>query len=315
MKKIKKIGLLLGIGFMLVNNVSAKEMAVASGGMLYDEENKTFLTVEEGTRVNTIDGLETHKGYYVNYNNKKYFVQNDGLVDVSKYAKWEEYKEARKPKYKGVNTDKSFEMVNFTFNEPRFNEIVDNYRPSGETESQVLMSLVKYISDLDLTYRLFPYTSQWETIKDGYTACYGGTYLEKNLLDKTNLKYRIVHEIPINYDTEEQDPYIPTHIFAEVQINGKWVNIESTSLFNKYDSENNEIKYRINKDVEALYGMFLANPVSCDNPEKVGKIVRGSKYYKDVYFKVSGTYRKGKKVEDNGFAVMVSINNSRDFLN
>ena len=232
MKKIKKIGLLLGIGFMLVNNVSAKEMAVASGGMLYDEENKTFLTVEEGTRVNTIDGLETHKGYYVNYNNKKYFVQNDGLVDVSKCAKWEEYKEVRKPKYKAVNTDKSFEMVNFTFNEPWFNEIVNNYRPSGETESQVLMSLVKYISDLDLTYRLFPYTSQWETIEDGYTACHGGTY-----------------------------------------------------------------------------------PVSCDNPEKVGKIVRGSKYYKDVYFKVSGTYRKGKKVEDNGFAVMVSINNSRDFLN
>ena len=37
MKKMKKVGLLLGIGFMLVNTVSAKEMAVASGGMLYDE--------------------------------------------------------------------------------------------------------------------------------------------------------------------------------------------------------------------------------------------------------------------------------------
>lgn len=93
MKNLKKIGLLfLGVGFMLVNNVSAKEMAVASGGMLYDEENKAFLTVEEGTRVNTIDGLETHKGYYVNYNNKKYFVQNDGLVEVSKYARWENIK-------------------------------------------------------------------------------------------------------------------------------------------------------------------------------------------------------------------------------
>ncbi|MDU2109011.1 MAG: hypothetical protein E7G36_00265 [Peptoniphilus rhinitidis] len=129
------------------------------------------------------------------------------------------------------------------------------------------------------------------------------------------MKYRIVHEFPINYDTEEQDPYIPNHIFAEVQINGKWVNIESTSLFNKYDYEKKEIKYRVDKNVDTLYKMFLANSVSCDNPEKVGKIVRGSKYYKDVYFKVSGTYRKGKKVEDNGFAVMVSIDNSKDFFN
>lgn len=32
MKKIKKIGLLLGIGFMLVNNVSAKEMKLVDSG-------------------------------------------------------------------------------------------------------------------------------------------------------------------------------------------------------------------------------------------------------------------------------------------
>ena len=40
MKKIKKIGLLLGIGFMLVNNVSAKEMKLVDSGFLFNKETK-----------------------------------------------------------------------------------------------------------------------------------------------------------------------------------------------------------------------------------------------------------------------------------
>lgn len=315
MKKFKKIGLLLGIGFMLVNNVSAKEMAVVRGGVLFDESNKKYLAVEEGTRVNTIEGLENNKGYYVNYNNKKYFVQKCGLLDVETYSKWEKYKEENKQKFKSGNGDEAFDFVNFKFDEPYFKEIVDNYKPSGKIDSQVFINLMKYMADLDLAYRMTPGASQWETIKDGYTACYGGTYLQKLLLDKANLKYRIVFERPANYETEEVDSLNPGHIYAEVQIDGKWVNAESTTLFNVYNSRTNEIKPRIKKDDATLYKIYLSNPKNCVDLEKVDKSVSGSsKYYNDVCYVVSGTYQANEKVKDDGFSAVVRQCNWRDFV-
>lgn len=315
MKKIKKIGLLLGIGFMLVSNVSAKEMAVVRGGVLYDESNKKYLDVEEGTRVNTIEGLKNNNGYYVNYNNKKYFVQKCGLLDVETYSKWEKYKEENKPKFKSANGDEAFELVDFKFNEPYFNAIVDNYKPSGKTDSQVFINLMKYMADLDLTYRVIPGVSQWRTIKDGYTACYGGTYLQKLLLDKTNLKYRIVFERPANYETDEISYLDSSHIYAEVQIDGKWVNAESITLFNVYDFNTKKIKPRIKKDESTLYKIYLSNPKSCEDLEKVDKAVSGSsKYYNDAYYVVSGTYQANKKVKDDGFSAIVKEHNWREFV-
>lgn len=317
MKKIKKIGLLLlGIGCLLVNNVSAKEMAVVRGGVLYDESNKKYLAVEEGTRVNTVEGLENNKGYYVNYNNKKYFVQKCGLLDVETYSKWEKYKEESKPKFKADDGNEAYELVNFKFDEPYFNAIVDNYKPSGKTEAQVFMNLMKYMADLDLTYRIIPSATQWETIKDGYTACHGGTYLQKLLLDKANLKYRMVFERPANYETEELDPLNPSHVYAEVQIDGKWVNADSTILFNKYDFRTKEITPKIKKDETTLYKIFLNNPKSCEDLEKVDKVVSGSsKYYNDINYIVSGTYQTNKKVKDDGFSAVVRQCNWRDFFN
>ena len=299
---------------LLFTNVSAKTMVIVPGGTLFDEKNKSFLDLPAGTRVNTIDELENQKGQYVNYNNKRYFIPHFELTDVKTYEAYESYKESHKPKYKGINTDSAFESVNFKTNQEWFKDIIDGFKPSGNTEKEVAMSFIKYMADLDLTYRLFAGKSQWETIKDGYSACLGGTYIQKQLLDKTSLKYRIVLEIPVNYDNEEEDPYNFRHIFCEIQVDGKWVKVDSTALMNTYDFEKQQIGQRITKKESDLEKMFFRNIVSSDEPEKVGKAVKGNNYYKDMFLQVSGTYQKDKKIKDDGFAVMVATYSWTDFL-
>lgn len=294
MQQIKKLYFLAFVA-LLFTNVSAKTMVIVPGGTLFDEENKTFLDLPAGTRVNTINELENQKGQYINFNNKRYFIPHFGLTELSTYESYEHYKEKHQPKYKGRNTDNVFEAVNFTFNDQYFSDVVDGFTPNGDTEKEVLLSLIKYMADLDLTYRVFADKTQWDTIKNGYSACLGGTYLQRRLLDKTSLKYRIVREIPVNYDSEEVDPYRSRHIFCEVQVDGQWVKIDSTSLMNTYDFENQQIGSRISKKKSDLEKMLFTHVRSVSEPDKIGKAVKGNEYYKDVFFHMSGTYQQGKK--------------------
>lgn len=60
--------------------------------------------------------------------------------------------------------------------------------------------------------------------------------------------------------------------------------------------------------------MFFNNIRSVSEPDKVGKSVKGNEYYRDVFFQVSGTYQQGRKVEDDGFAVMVATYFLTDFI-
>lgn len=145
---------------LLFTSVSVKTMVIVPGGTLFDEENKTFLDLPAGTRVNTINNLENQKGQYVNYNNKRYFIPHFGLTDVKTYEAYESYKESHKPKYKAMNTDNAFESVNFKTNQKWFKDIVDGFEPRGTTEKEVAMSFIKYMADLDLTYRVFADKSQ-----------------------------------------------------------------------------------------------------------------------------------------------------------
>ena len=294
MKKMKKVGLLLGIGFMLVNNVSAKEMVITEKGILFDEENKTIVSVDEGTKVNSIDGLENHKGYYVNYNNKKYFVPNDGLTSPENYSGYEEYVNSHKPKVTISSNNYVYEKVNFETNDPWIKKVVNNYKPVGKNDSEIFMNLNKYILGLNLKYQTGGSKDQLESMKDGYTACYGITCLQRLLLDKSNLKYRVVYSLPINYDTYEADPSNPRHIFMEVKVDGKWRLADGTYLQTNPKKVNQE-----KKDDKFLYDSFMKN--ERDYKNNIYARFNSNKDFPDVEYLVSGTYQAGKKIEDNGF--------------
>lgn len=310
----KSFLLALGLGCLLVNNVSAKEMVVTNEGLLFDEDNKTIVSIEEGTKVNTIDKLETHKGYYVNHNNKKYFVPNFGLIEPEKYSEYKNYVKSRKPKFKKEDIASVFETVDFKTNDEFVNRIVNEYKPSGKNEEEVFVNLMKYISDLDLNYNYIEKVSQIDTIKYGYTACHGIAYLQKQLLDKTNLKYRVVLETPYNYDKEIADPVSPRHIFNEVQINGKWIKADATELLNIYVDENKTTVCKVGKDNQYILNFLKGTERIYDDSVNISKSVGENKNYPDCYFKVSGTYQSGKNIEDNGFSVIVSYLGLRDYL-
>lgn len=300
MKKRTKalVGLVLLLG--LTQTVSAKEMMLKNDGYLFEKETKKiiFPQDEKFFDVGEFNEDKEMEGYNVNYKGKKYLVLKKYFIEPELYS---EYLEKYKVKQQASNNDSVYDYVGFTNTNQYIKEIIDNFYTSGTSDLEQIQDVMVYLKMLNLRYDLNSRNSQFNTIEYGYTACNGITYLQKLLLDKTNLKYRIVLENPANYERKEQDPVSPGHIYCEVQINGKWHAFDATELLKK-ERANENITYENAKNaIKHLLNNSLSREVDYSNKHSGYFAIAIDPNYPDVISRVSGTYRNNHKIEDNGF--------------
>ena len=287
-------------------------MVATEGAYLFNEKTKKIIIIKEGTKVETLYSKTHPRGYYVKHFGQEYYVPDFCLAPEEDYKA---YLKATKPKITHKSNDDVFEKVNAHINETWLNAIVDGYTPRGFSDKAVLENLMAYIRNLNLYYMFTSNDGQFSSIKYGYTACLGITFLQKELIDKTDLEYRIVLESPANYEKGEKDPQSPRHLFMEVKVNGKWRNMDAVNMLrqqnNTYKPANLfEAKYynktlfksMIEKDIDYTKRSFGKFFISVDED------------YQDVMYDVSGTYKQGKKTDDSGFTVMYSRDKIFDFL-
>lgn len=308
---MKKIVILI-FSLFIVQNVYAKEMVATEGAYLFNEKTKKIIVIEEGTKVETLDNKTHPRGYYIKHFGQEYYVPDFCLASEDDYNA---YLKATKPKITHKSNNDIFEKVNVHINETWFNEIVDGYRPKGFSDKAVLENLMAYIKSLNLYYMFNSNIGQFSSIEKGYTACLGITFLQKELIDKTDLEYRIVLESPCNYKTEEIDPKSPRHIFMEVKIDGKWHNMDATNILRQKGKQDGPISLFAAKiSNKALFNAMMDKDVDY-NQKHFGKFfISVDEDYKDVVYDVSGTYKQGKKTDDSGFTVMYSRDKIFDFL-
>lgn len=287
-------------------------MVATEGTYLFNEKTKKIIIIDEGRKLNTLDNKTHPRGYYVKHFGQEYYVPDFCLASEGDYKA---YLKATKPKIKSQSNDDIFEHINCSFNKPWFREIVDGYNPRGFSEKALLENLMAYIRSLNMYYKFNSSISQFHSIEKGYTACLGVTFLQKELMDKTDLEYRIVLESPCNYKTEEIDPKSPRHIFMEVKVNGKWHNMDATNILRQKETTDKPMSLWAAKySNKALFNSMMEKDVDYNNKHFGKFFISVNEDYKDVMYDVSGTYKRGKKLDDNGFSVMYSREKIFDFL-
>lgn len=300
MKKRTKalVGLVLLLG--LTQTVSAKEMMLKNDGYLFEKETKKIVFPQD-IKIFDVGEFNEDKeveGYNVNYRGKKYLALKQFFIEPELYSKYlEQYKVIQQ----ASNNDNVYDCVDFINTNQYIKEIVNNFYTNGTSDLEQIQDVMVYLTMLNLRYDLNSRKSQVNTIEDGYTACTGITYLQKLLLDKTNLKYRIVLENPANYEKKEQDPVSPGHIYCEVQVNGKWHAFDATELLKKERASENLTYEKAKKAISLTLNNSLSREVDYSNKYRGYFAIAIDPNYPDVISRVSGTYKNNHKIEDNGF--------------
>lgn len=112
--------------------------------------------------------------------------------------------------------------------------IANAFKPTGKTDLEKLMSVVRYVESLGLTYS--PMTNenisnQINNIKYGHTMCLGASVLGGKLMDKTGIEYRYVLKVTKSRLNPIAEAKNGGHIILEVKTDeGKWMEFDPTEI-------------------------------------------------------------------------------------
>lgn len=242
---------------------------------------------------------------WISYNKRVYKVNKDKKFTEEQLKDYDKYS---RPIIERIDGKEQSEVLNRKVNNKKVLEIVDNYKvPSNSSDLDIFKSIVKYISELNLNYSQKNPNNQINNIEKGYTACLGITWLQKELLDKSEIEYKIVSFRPYDFKTDKIDYSNNGHIMLYVKLDGKWYKSDMSDLITgKSDDKipyygfveevlENEIDFKDN-----YYGLTF-NYIKNNN-------------YKDVIQIISPTMKNGKSIYDNGFVIKQRTETFEEYL-
>ena len=165
---------------------------------------------------------------WISYNKRVYKVNKDKKFTEEQLKDYDKYS---RPIIERIDGKEQSEVLNRKVNNKKVLEIVDNYKvPSNSSDLDIFKSIVKYISELNLNYSQKNPNNQINNIEKGYTACLGITWLQKELLDKSEIEYKIVSFRPYDFKTDKIDYSNNGHIMLYVKLDGKWYKSDMSDL-------------------------------------------------------------------------------------
>lgn len=242
---------------------------------------------------------------WISYNKRVYKVNKDKKFTEEQLKDYDKYS---RPIIERIDGKEQSEVLNRKVNNEKVLKIVDNYKvPSNSSDLDIFKSIVKYISELNLNYSQKNPNNQINNIEKGYTACLGITWLQKQLLDKSEIEYKIVSFRPYDFKTDKIDYSNDGHIMLYVKLDGKWYKSDMSDLITgKSDDKipyygfveevlENEVDFKDN-----YYGLTF-NYIKNNN-------------YKDVIQIISPTMKNGKSIYDNGFVIKQRTETFEEYL-
>ncbi|WP_019139309.1 hypothetical protein [Peptoniphilus timonensis] len=310
----RKFKLIFGLTVLLgiTQPTFAKEMRLVDSGSLYNKETKKIVFPQDKKifEVNDANKDSSWDGYNVEYKGKKYFINSYDLIEPELYDR---YIHENKVKVEFSTNNDIYNYVNFYNSNQYIENIVDNFCPEGNTDLEQLKEVMIELKKLNLRYAWSDDISQWDSIQYGYSACHGIAYLQKLLLDKTNVEYRVVLERPVNYIKEIEDPVSPAHIFLEVKIDDNWYAVDATQLLRKENSKEEMTYYDVQKAIDFMMSNILKSKVDYTKRSQGFFDIAINPEYPDVISRVSGTYKRNKKIKDDGFNAWFSSKTLNQF--
>lgn len=242
---------------------------------------------------------------WISYNKRVYKVNKDKKFTEEQLKDYDKYS---RPIIERIDGKEQSEVLNRKVNNEKVLKIVDNYKvPSNSSDLDIFKSIVKYISELNLNYSQKNPNNQINNIEKGYTACLGITWLQKQLLDKSEIEYKIVSFRPYDFKTDKIDYSNNGHIMLYVKLDGKWYKSDMSDLITgKSDDKipyygfveevlENEVDFKDN-----YYGLTF-------------NYIKNNKY-NDVIQIISPTMKNGKPIYDNGFVIKQRTDTFDEYL-
>lgn len=242
---------------------------------------------------------------WISYNKRVYKVNKDKKFTEEQLKEYDKYS---KPIIERIDGKEQSEVLNRKVNNKKVLKIVDNYKvPSNSSDLDIFKDIVKYISELNLNYSQKNPNNQINNIEKGYTACLGITWLQKELLDKSEIEYKIVSFRPYDFKTDKIDYSNNGHIMLYVKLDGKWYKSDMSDLITgKSDDKipyygfveevlENEVDFKDN-----YYGLTF-------------NYIKNNKY-NDVIQIISPTMKNGKPIYDNGFVIKQRTDTFDEYL-
>lgn len=300
-KKSLKLGLSI-VFLMLMQPTYARTMIGTGCGVLIDPQtNKLVKYLDIGEKVNTIN--EKEKNPIINYNGKDYKINMSGLISEEDYK---EYLEKYAPKYRYLDDEpmKELEPIDKYL---EIRQFVANFQPKGKIQEEQLREVISYMGTYNLGFGVRTNQTQLETIETEHiSACGGITSILVRLLDKTDLKYRVVVERSGNYE-KETESHLVGHIYPEVRVNSKWLSVDSSIFTSHPDLEKERIEYKNSeRKYSAITKQIIENERIYNNHINLVNTLKTDSENKDLRLRVGNTYLKGKKVEDSGFVLYIN---------
>lgn len=242
---------------------------------------------------------------WVSYNKRVYKVNKDKKFTLEDLKEYDKYSQ---PIIERIDGKEQSEVLNRKVNNKKVLKIVNNYKiPDNNLDIDKFKDIVKYISELNLNYNQKNPNNQINNIEKGYTACLGITWLQKELLDKVGIEYKIVSFRPYNFETNKIDYSNNGHIMLYIKLDGKWYKSDMSDLISGDPKDKipyygfveevleGEIDFRSN-----YYGLTF-NYVK-------------NKEYNDVIQIISPTMKNGKSIYNNGFVVKQRTSTFDEYL-
>lgn len=300
-KKSFKVG--LGIVFlMLAQPTYAQEMVGTGYDMLINTKtNKPVKYLARNEKVNKIGG--TRDSPIITYNGKTYKIGGAGVMTLDENK---EYLENYAPKYRYLDRDPRTELESIE-SYPEIKEFVENFKPKGNTLEEQLKDVIAYMGTYNLKFGAKGNESQLATIEtDHMTACGGITTILVNLLDKTEIPYRVVIERSGNYAKEKESKLIG-HIYPEVKINSKWLVLDSSHFTRDINQREGFITYEMSKKrYSAITQKILGTERNYNNNIQITNILATDSDNEDLRFRVGNTYLKGQEQDKSGFVLYLN---------
>lgn len=220
--------------FTKQNHTNKVYVTLAGGYPVYDSSKEEIRKTKYRDNIDIdykikkeINGYKCYRGF----DGKEIrYIPNKAIIDENII---EEYKKVIKPIVIETNGELGHNS--------KYDKYLNKYTKLDidKTKSQLdqLEDIIRHIKSLNLEYGDFYANELVNNLKDNKVNCVGIASIQRLLLDKSDITYRIVYENPFNIKTREISKSMPGHVNIEILLGDTWHVFEGTYILNGSDMD------------------------------------------------------------------------------
>lgn len=283
-----------------VNNKDIRYVTLSGDYPVYDKRYKFIEKTKFGNNaevnLNKVALIDEDIYYKANKDGKIVYIPEDSIIDKNTIK---EYMNYIKPKYDILNSN----LELYDNNSKEFLKCYNLDININLSDNEKLKEIINKILKLNLKYENSEIEDLSKNLGLGKTNCEGISLIQRKLLDKTGITYRVIYQHPINLETKKISEEIPGHVSIEVKINNKWYEFEGTDIIGRQDIKNNT--------ADKIYNSILASEIKTEKDRNI--LVEHNNEYNGTIFMVSSPRVNGKYLGDKTDIIYIPYISLEDY--